>query len=112
MAENVTSYNQSGGITAGTVNIGPQPRSLANPNTDELKKQILRELPRDKPIVIQAVMSDTESMSFAEEIHAFLKSNGFQLDGEVVYAMFVSPLKGLFMRDEGAKFKLIVGANQ
>ncbi len=115
VAQNVTSYSQSGGITAGTVNIGPVPRSLNNEVwAVPLKAKILRELPRDKPITVMAVMGDSEAISLAQEIAAFLKANGFPLteDGGISQGIFSGPVKGLGVRDDGKTRTFIVGANQ
>lgn len=110
---NVTSYNQQGGITAHTVTIGSQPRSLANPNATELKEQILKELPRDKPITVLCLMGDAEGFRFAAEIHAFLKANGFKLtENGISQGVFNPPPKGLAINDKGDHVDFIVGSGQ
>jgi hypothetical protein len=48
----VTSYNQSGGITAHTVNVGTPPRTLSDSQSAPLKAQILSKLSRTKPITV------------------------------------------------------------
>lgn len=108
----VFSLGQKGGITAGSVNVGPVPRSLNNLQTADLKKQIVNELPKDKPIVVMAVLGDSEAISFAAEIHQFLKANDFPLkeDG-ISQGVFTGPVKGLTVRDDGSVRTFIVGAN-
>jgi hypothetical protein len=106
---NVTSHNQMGGVTAHTVNVGRPSRSL----NDGLRAQIMRDLPRDKPITVIAVMGDSEACLLAEQIHAFLKSNGFPLkeEGGISQGVFMPMPKGLSVnvKDDGLEF--VVGAN-
>lgn len=107
---NVTSFNQSGGITAHTVNIGPPQRSLAQ--EAGLRAQIFNEVPRDKPIQVFAIMGDSESYRFAAEIHAFLKANGFPLlepEG-ISQGLFAPPPVGLQCNDRGDHQEFIVGS--
>ena len=112
--QNITSYNQSGGITAGVVNVAPAPRSLNNEAwAATLKSQILSQLPKDKPIIVMAIAGDQEAMSLAQEIHAFLKENGFPLAEEngISQGFFSGPVKGLEIRDDEKTRTFIVGAN-
>jgi hypothetical protein len=107
----ITSHNQQGGITAHTVNIGPQQRSLSNPNTAQLKEQMLREFPRDKPIDVMCVMGDSESATFAVEIHAFLAQNGFNMAyPRISQAVFADPQKGLSIDRNSNPVRLTVGS--
>lgn len=105
--QSVQSYNQSGGITAHTVNLGPQPRHMS----DVLKRQILQELPRTRPITVVAIMGDAEAHHFAQEIHAFLGANGFPLKeaNGISQAMYNVTPKGLGFNPDTSEF--IVGAN-
>jgi hypothetical protein len=73
----VTSYNQSGGITAHTVNIGSQRRSLSN--MPKLRASLLADLPRDKPIDVEHTFGDAEAANLADEIYEFLRVNAFKL---------------------------------
>jgi hypothetical protein len=108
--QNVTSYGQQGGITAHTVNVGPQPRNLETTWGAPLKAQILSQLPRDKEITVLALMGDAETSNLALQIHAFLKANGFKLkeDG-ISHGMFTVPPHGLNFNPQDSTF--IVGAN-
>jgi hypothetical protein len=111
---NVTSYNQSGGITAHTVNVGATARRITDPRAAPLKEQILRELPKDKPITILAVMGDTEAIQFAYDIHAFMKENGFNMKepNGISQGVFAGVVNGLQRRDEpDGSITFIVGAN-
>ena len=102
--QRVTSHNQSGGITAHTVNIGPQQRTV----TEALRQQIRTQVPRIKPITVIAVMGDGEALRFARELHDVLKAEGFPLreDG-VSQGMFSEPVDGLNFNVDTAEF--IVG---
>jgi|GEM_PF-2122185 len=73
---NVTSQNQTGGITAGIVNFAPQGRKL-NP---EVKKQLDELFPdTNEKVKISAQMSDSEANDYAEEIKDYLVSKGFHI---------------------------------
>ena len=74
----IYSNNQSGGVTAGIVNIGnisPAPRQLS----DELKKSLRETKKNSKPkcIYVENRLSK-ESLGFASEINNFLKSEGME----------------------------------
>lgn len=102
--QSVKSYNQSGGITAHTVNLGPQPRKI----NSKLQDIILTSLPRDQKIRIVAVMGDAEALQLAFEILEFMKRSGFNVEGPH-QAMYTEPVKGLVFND--STNTLIVGAN-
>ena len=87
---NVSSQNQTGGITAGIVNFAPPRRQL----NEGVKKQ-LDELftdPNEK-IKISAQMSDGEANDYAEEIKEYLVGKGFQIK-EVAQFMQSPPILG------------------
>ncbi len=89
---NVTSVGQQGGITAGVVNVGPQRRNL----DDELRAHLLKLLPdKSRTIRITAVLGDSEAMSFAAQIGAYLTSKGYQVKGpgEAIFGRMVHPLQ-------------------
>jgi hypothetical protein len=87
--ENVISHNQVGGITAHTVNVD---RRVARTMSDEMKLGLLRELPKDKPVAVMGMNGSTESMRYANEIHAFLRSNGYQMTAATAtWHMFFDP---------------------
>jgi hypothetical protein len=91
------------------VDIDPQPRKLDA--HAELKEQILSILPKDKPIVVMSIADDDEAMSFAIQIHEFLKQNGFPLaENGVSLVFFPAPVRGLQLRDDGKTRTFIVGA--
>jgi hypothetical protein len=108
--QNVTTYNQSGGIAAHTV-IAPIRRTLSSPQMEGLKRQMLSELSKEKPITVMGILGDTESCMFAEEIHAFLKANGFNMReaNGISQGVFTSMPRGLIVEPEGDGLKFVVG---
>ena len=104
----------SGGYNAITNNnYGPVPRHLDSQWATSLKEQILRDVPRDKPITVVAIMGDGESIQFAMEILAYLKANGFKVtqDKNVDQALFTGPVKGQIVEPKGDGLQFIVGTN-
>jgi hypothetical protein len=76
---NITSNNQSGGITAHTVNVNSKyQRQLG----DAHRKQFLLSVPRDKEVVIWATMGNEEAHNLASQIFEFLKESQYRLFGE------------------------------
>jgi len=71
----VTSFNQSGGITANQVNIESPNREL----TEKMKVQLVSYLKENKPVEIwiSAVMGDAESLRYAEQINDYLINQGY-----------------------------------
>lgn len=61
---NVTSFSQSGGITAHTVNLGSPPRHL----DDDLRQQLDELLPKRAKVNVRAIWGDQEAFQFACEI--------------------------------------------
>jgi hypothetical protein len=109
MAQNTIGniYGNQGIITQGqignnTLNIGPQPRNLNSAQAESLKAQILREIPKDRPITVMALMGDGEAIQLAQQIHEFMKANNFTMKepGGISQGVFSGPVKGLQRRDE------------
>jgi hypothetical protein len=121
MAQNTMGpiYSNQGIITQGqfgnnTIIQGPIPRHLSDQRTDGLKVQILREIPKDKPVTVMAIMGDAEAIEFAQEIHTYMKANGFTMrePNGISQGVFTGPVKGLQKRDESdGSITFIVGAN-
>lgn len=104
---NITSVNQSGGITAQTVNIGPQPRHLDTGTASNLESL----LSKDKKITITAVLGDGEAFQFASEIVNYLKSRGYTVDG-VNQSVYSQPVMGQIVQPTAAGFDIIIGTKQ
>jgi len=88
---NVTSHNQTGGITAYNVNIGPQDRKL----TPQLADQLVEHIKTNKieKVTVTSVMGDQEAFQFASVIKAFLTDQGVSVDG-VNQAVYSKPMRG------------------
>jgi hypothetical protein len=75
---NVTSNGQTGGITAGIVNIGDPQRRMAT----ALKSETDKVFPDvNEKISISYVSGNQEAMRFATEIQAYLEAKGFKIPG-------------------------------
>lgn len=87
---NVTSVGQYGEITAGIVNVGPQPRRIDN----EIKTQLAQLLPdKTLAVTVNSILGDSEALSFATQIKDYLTSQGYQIHGvsQAVFAGIVPP---------------------
>ena len=75
---NVMSVGQQGGITAGVVNVGPQPRNI----DDRVRRQLAELLPdKSRTVTITSVLGDGEAYSFATQIKDYLASQGYGING-------------------------------
>lgn len=74
VVHNVTSNNQSGGITAHTVYQVPGRAQF----TKELAEQLLKDLPVEKPVTLRIVGSDSDQM-VGNAVAEFLSANGYAL---------------------------------
>lgn len=103
----ITSHNQSGGITAHTVNIGSPPRQLDPASAVQLEQNI----PKDKPVKVTAVMGDQEAFAFASQITSYLKSKGYSVDG-VNQAIYSQPVIGQFINPSAGGYDIVIGGKQ
>ena len=107
---NVTSHDQSGGITAHTVNIDTKTQRRV---TAELEASFLKDLPNDRPVRVFGMNGNSESMNFANEIYQVLESHGYTMLGECAHpAMIFSPPIGIVKIsevNEGAEWGITVG---
>jgi hypothetical protein len=106
-AVNVTSNNQSGGITANQVNIGAIPRNLDDKTQNQLLTIIKK---KDEPIDISSVMGDAEAFRYANQINDFLKTQGYSKVDGVSQAIFSKPIIGQFIEKDSIGVKIIIGA--
>jgi excinuclease UvrABC ATPase subunit len=106
---NINSYNQSGGITAYNVNIGPQDRKL----TESTGQQLIDELKKrpDKEITVTAVMGDGEAFRFASQVKNFLTEKGYDPKG-VNQAVYTNPVEGQIINEKDDKIDIIIGNKQ
>ena len=105
----VTSNNQSGGITAGQVNVARQPRRV----DERLRSELLRIIAerRDAPISVTAVLGDGEALGFAREIKGFLEDEGYKVDG-VNQAVYSGPVVGQSINPEPDRLDIRIGNQQ
>jgi hypothetical protein len=106
---NVTSYNQSGGITAYNVNIGPQDRRLGDKLTNQLDEIISQN--SGKKIVVTAVMGDQEAFKFASQIKNYLVSKGYEPEG-VNQSVYTQPVFGQIIDVKKNHIDIIIGSKQ
>jgi hypothetical protein len=85
VAQNVTSYNQSGGITAGTVNIGTG-RAEFN---DQLKADLLQKVPKGN-VQLQTIGGNADQ-AIGNEVEAFLRQNGYSVQRTSIGMMVPAP---------------------
>lgn len=104
---NITSFNQMGGITAHSVNIGAQPRRL----DDGLRSQLKSMIPRDKKVNVTAQMGDGEAFQFAEAIRSYLASSGYDVEG-VDQAVFAQAVMGQIVEPGPDRTRIIIGTRQ
>ncbi|HWA10064.1 MAG TPA: hypothetical protein VG838_11485 [Opitutaceae bacterium] len=86
---NVTSINQSGGITAQNVNLGVPPRQI----DAGLASQIVSIMGGNKKANVAAALGDAEAYQFAAKVKDFLSNKGFEVDG-VDQAVWMPPVMG------------------
>lgn len=105
---NVTSYNQTGGITAYNVNIDPQDRKL----TPQLAEQLMNNIKQNgiETVTVTSVMGDQEAFQFASVIKAFLNDQGVTVNG-VNQAVFSKPIQGQIIEPgkDPKTIKVIIG---
>jgi hypothetical protein len=105
--QRVNSISQSGGITAHTVNVNPKyQRALG----DSIREKLLKNVPRDKLVVVWATHGDQESFRYANEIFQFLKASGFNLFGDAPQGnIFTQPLYGVTVTPQDDKTEIYIG---
>jgi hypothetical protein len=107
---NVTSNNQTGGITANEVNIGKikKSRHLENEN----KKYILNFIPdKNESVKILFLVNDNEGYVFAKEIYDFLIQNNYKNVNKFITPFMSSqPVIGQYInRNEKKEVEIKIG---
>ena len=106
---NVTSYFQSGGITAGQVVVAPPARKLSQDNYD----QLINLLPdKNEKIDITSIMGDSEAFQLATQISDFLKYQGYKAVNGVNQGVYNGPVFGQQVSRDSLGVKIIIGARQ
>lgn len=111
---NVTSYNQQGGITAGTVNIeGPPPRDLNKISKAEVDGLLAAlEEHRGKFFLVSVQIQDAESLNFANQIISLMQDDGFDVNGSPGTIMGGGMLPPLSINSPNEKrANVAIGAN-
>ena len=105
----ITSHNQMGGVTAHTVNFGPQARQMNSQLGDQLKQHI----PNSATIRVVAVLGDGEAFGFANQVLQWLKSNGYSKAEGVDQAVYTQPVMGQNINKKSdSEFELVIGTRQ
>lgn len=104
---NVSSNSQSGGITAGIVNLGPNSRHI----DDGVKSQLKNTVDKSKKVVITAVLGDPEAFNFAHEVLKFLQDEQYNAEG-VNQAIYSKPVIGQFIEQKPGQVNIVIGSGQ
>jgi hypothetical protein len=84
--QGIVTQGQSGGQ-----NVIINPR-ITRHLDDAMRAGLLKDLPKDKPVLVLGMNGNTESMNYAKEIYAFLKDNDYPMkDKEAGWHMFFNP---------------------
>jgi len=98
-----------GGITAHTVNFGPQARQM----NDSLGTQLKQMIPANAKVTITAILGDSEAFGFANQLLQWLKSNGYQNVDGVHQAVYTAPVSGQNINKKSEnEFDIIIGSKQ
>ncbi|HWA92444.1 MAG TPA: hypothetical protein VG889_20570 [Rhizomicrobium sp.] len=102
------SGNQIGHI-GHSVTVGHQPRIRVL--EDSLKAALLANISREKPVRILGLNGNTESMNFANQIHAFLRSSGFPMESPSAtwHMFFDPPIFNININDKNPQTWIVVG---
>lgn len=105
----ITSHNQSGGVTAHTVNFGPTARTMNAQMGEQLKQHI----PTTAKVTITAVLGDGEAFGFANQVMTWLQGNGYANVNGVNQAVYQKPVIGNNVNKiNDDQFEIIIGARQ
>lgn len=103
--QNVTSYNQQGGITAGTVNIGPQRLEFS----EALGVKLLSQMPKSKPVILTLVGMSQKDQAVASQFVEFFKSKGVIFAGVKTIGMMIPPPESkISIQEEAAYYHILL----
>ena len=102
---NVTSHNQAGGITAGTVNIGTIQRRVTDADIALFREN----LPKGARITVVSQMNDNEAAGFAWEIEQWLTANGYT-DVHAKSVMRFPPMRGRTLVKGSDGYQILIGS--
>jgi hypothetical protein len=102
----ITSHNQSGGITAHTVNFGPTARAM----NAQLGGQLKQMIPTTASVRVVSVLGDGEAFGFANQVLTWLKENGYPKVEGVDQAVYSGPVIGQNINQKSpGEFEIIIG---
>jgi hypothetical protein len=104
---NVTSINQSGGVTAHTVNMGPPPPRQMH---DELGAKLKQVVPANSKVAILSVMGDNEAFVYANSVKNWMVRNGYSYVDGVGQIALGEPRYGQAILQVADGFQLIIGS--
>lgn len=77
---------------------------------DAFRAQVLREMPRDKPISVTGLIGDQESINLANEIFTYLERSGFKLAADSIYTGMYNPTpRGVRVNNTESEICIMVG---
>jgi hypothetical protein len=102
----VSSTNQSGGITAGTVIVGPKPRIV-----DAQVSARLSAIPRTRQVkVMMSFLAGSEGQQFAKQILDWMRGNGYPHTQGIDSIQHSGLAEPLLIADQGSSgIEIIVG---
>lgn len=103
MSQNITSYNQSGGIIAGTVNIGPGRLAFS----DSLGAELLSKMPIKKKVNLKSIGGNADQ-AVASEFQNFLQQNGYEVARSIVGTMSPPPDGKISLSDNSDGYFLMI----
>lgn len=101
---NIKSTDQSGGITAGKINVyNLQPGWRDINQMPQIQQILVRNLAphKDRPFKCTAVMGDEEAHNFAHQLRDWLRANGFAVEDFVSQSVFTEPQPAISYQFEG-----------
>lgn len=101
--QNVTSHNQSGGITAGTVILTPQRLQFSN----ALGNDLLQKMPVRKNVILEGI-GGAADQQVAVQFHEFLLANGYSVSRSQIGGRSPPPDHRISLRDTPDAYILTV----
>jgi len=103
----ISSYNQMGGITAQSVNLGPTARSM----NEDLGNQLKQHIPVSASVRITSVLGDGEAFGFANQVLTWMRDNGYGKVEGVDQAVYTQPVTGQTLdKKSDDEFEIIIGS--
>lgn len=105
---NITSNNQSGGVTAHTVNFQRPPRGVGPSDAQQLSR-----IPRSAHITVESLLGDGEAHQFASEIAGWFRANGYANVDGVTQVVPMQPMEPQAIFEMSANaYKVRIGSNR